>query len=273
MERFLLDCHTHTLNSDGHYTLSQMVESAIEKGLKVYTVTDHCEMQVFEKDRYMERISRCYEEFVEARERYGDKIKLLFGVEIGQPLDDIDNTEKFLDSFPFDFVLAASHEVKGWKDPVHLDEFDLDYCERLLHAYFDELLNIVRWGKFDVLAHITYPYRYIDPERLKAIGTEVYEGKIDEILREVAKRGKGIEINTAGLTYRLGTTSPAPELVKRFRQFGGEIVTFASDAHTVEKIARGYDEAVEIMRLAGFDRMCYFEKRSPVFVEIQTAKG
>lgn len=269
MQRFLFDCHTHTVNSDGHNTLAEMVEGALERGLSVFTVTDHCEIPRYEKDNYKGRLTRCYEEFLQAKERYGNEIKLLFGVEIGQPLDNVAAVDDLLSSFPFDLVLATAHNVRGWKNTVYLDDYDLGYVELLLHAYFDEILGIVRWGRFDVLAHLTYPYRYIDPEKLAKMDLSVFDGKINEIFRLIIEAGKGIEINTAGLFHTVGVTSPDSGLVNRYREMGGEKVTFASDAHRVGRIAQGFDEAMDIMRQAGFDRCCYFEGRAPVFVDIE----
>ncbi|MFR7444404.1 MAG: hypothetical protein ACLUUO_14110 [Sellimonas intestinalis] len=42
---------------------------------------------------------------------------------------------------------------------------------------------------------------------------------------------EGIEMNMAGFKYGLGFCHPYPEIIRRYRELGGEIITVGSDAH------------------------------------------
>lgn len=57
-----------------------------------------------------------------------------------------------------------------------------------------------------------------------------YSDVIDEILRLLIEKGKGIEINTGGFKYGLGHPNPCEEILARYRELGGEIITVGADA-------------------------------------------
>lgn len=264
---YIIDSHIHTNNSDGKNSMLQMVQGAIDKGLEVITITDHCEIPRYFKG-FDAKIRKSYKDFLEVKDEYGHKIKLLFGVEIGQPLDNLAASEDLLAAIPFDFVLATAHNIKGWKNTLYLSEYDPEYVKQLLFAYFDEIYRIIQWGRFDVLAHLTYPIRYMTKEQKESVDMGLFEDKINNILRLLIETGKGIEINMAGLFHQAAEPSPNAQIIKKYRQMGGEIITFASDAHRVEKISQGFNEGMDILVKAGFSRFCYFENRNAVFIPI-----
>ena len=91
-------------------------------------------------------------------------------------------------------------------------------------------------GDFDVLGHLDYVVRY-GIEQEKEYSYRKFADEIDEILKILIKRGKGLEINMAGLKYGLPFAHPHPDILKRYRELGGEIITVGSDAHRPEHIA------------------------------------
>ena len=46
----------------------------------------------------------------------------------------------------------------------------------------------------------------------------------------IIENGKGIEVNTAGLKYGMSDPNPHHEIIKRYMELGGEIITIGSDA-------------------------------------------
>ena len=48
--------------------------------------------------------------------------------------------------------------------------------------------------------------------------------------------GKGIELNTGGFKYGLGHPNPCEDIIKRYKELGGEIITLGSDAHKCESL-------------------------------------
>ena len=76
---------------------------------------------------------------------------------------------------------------------------------------------------------------------------------------------KALEINTGGFSSACRQVNPHPEILKRYYELGGRIVTFGSDAHAPKDIARQFAQAGEILRNCGFREYCSFQNRSPVF--------
>lgn len=89
---------------------------------------------------------------------------------------------------------------------------------------------------------------------------------VEEILKQVVRRGKGIEINTTAGS--LAEPLPSLAILKAYRRLGGEIVTTGSDAHRAEDVAKGFDRAEELLREAGFSYAARYKERKPYFVKL-----
>lgn len=77
------------------------------------------------------------------------------------------------------------------------------------------------------------------------------------------ERGVGLEINTSGLRQAPGETYPGLEILRWYKELGGQILTVGSDAHTVEDLGIGVANALDLAREAGFEAITLFEKREP----------
>ena len=92
---------------------------------------------------------------------------------------------------------------------------------------------------------------------------------IDEILRLLIEKGKGIEINTGGFKYGLGHPNPCEEILARYRELGGEIITVGADAHAPEHVGFAFEKVPQILKDAGFTYYTVFRKRKPEFIKIE----
>lgn len=267
--RILCDCHMHTSRSfDGSNTAQEMVDRAAELGIPVIALTDHCEINEFYSTGYCSSVPMAWKAAHEQQERQsGSSPEVLVGIELGQPGTNYELAERVLTAHEYDFVLASVHNL------LHMPDFYyLSYTEEnaafLLGHYFGELLNVVQWGNFDSLAHLTYPLRYITGEFGIRIDLAQYAGQIDAILSLLAQKGKALEINTSGLRQKIGTTLPHFELVKRFRQLGGRYVTVGADAHCTKDLGTGIAEGIGIAKQAGFDAVTVYRRRCPCEIKI-----
>ncbi|MBD4338958.1 histidinol phosphate phosphatase, partial [Xanthomonas citri pv. citri] len=75
-------------------------------------------------------------------------------------------------------------------------------------------------------------------------------------------------INTGGFKYGLGHPNPTEEIIARYHEFGGEIITMGADAHAPEHVAYAFDKVPEILKDAGFRYYTVFENRKPVFLPL-----
>ena len=177
------DFHNHSTQSpDGENTVEDMVRQAIQLGMKHYTITDHLEINKFydEEFLYEEPVRESSIILPQLKEKYKNEISLQYGVELGQPLHDMDLTKRMLESYDYDFIIGSCHMVRGYDDFYFLDYKEID-PNFLLRLYFEELLEMAEWGKFDSLGHLTYPLRYIVGDKGIPIEMEPYETIIDKI--------------------------------------------------------------------------------------------
>ncbi len=128
--------------------------------------------------------------------------------------------------------------------------------------------NIRAFDDFDVYGHIDYVVRY-GPTRNENYTYARYSDVIDEILRLLIEKGKGIEINTGGFKYGLGHPNPCEEILARYRELGGEIITVGADAHAPEHVGFAFEKVPQILKDAGFTYYTVFRKRKPEFIKIE----
>ena len=145
----------------------------------------------------------------------------------------------------FDFVIGSSHVVHCsfiirliMKDAAKHAAY-LEYFESILE-------NIAAFHEFDVYGHIDYVVRY-GPEKNKNYSYDKYKDVIDEILRQLIAHGKGIELNMAGFKYGLGHRDPTEEILHRYRELGGEIITIGADGHAPDQIAWDFDKVRQLL--------------------------
>lgn len=265
----LSDNHMHTRYSpDSDAEPEQMILAAIEKGMKTICITDH-----MDKDYYVDGKEFVFDlfqyknELQALKEKYQDRIKLRIGVELGlQPhLQEFCRT--VCESISFDFVIGSTHVAKG-RDP-YFPEFyqgrrDEDAYREVL---VETLENIKKYQEFDSLGHLDYMVRY-GKYREKEYSYKLFADEIDEILRFLIENGKGLEVNAGGLKYGLPFAHPHPDVLRRYRELGGEIITIGSDAHKPEHVGYDFSKVRDMLISLNFMFCTEFFERKPIFSKI-----
>ena len=258
----LFDSHVHSNNShDGEHSVTFLCENAQQKNLMGLCITDHYELEQNESQADL-CLQNSFLETGKTRQAFDQRLLVMNGIEMGQATRNFRKASSILNSYRFDFVLGSLHCIRETEDFAYVDFSGLD-TDLLLQKYFEEMLELCRWGEFDSLAHMTYPLRYIVGNYGIPVDMKRYDEVIDLILRTLADNHLGLEINTAGLRREIGQTSPTLEYVKRFRELGGEILTFGSDAHCAGDLGKGIETAMDMAKEAGFSYFAVFKKRTP----------
>lgn len=282
----MTDTHIHsTLSFDGENTAEEMIKASIEKGLSVIALTEHLDVNELGNEyyRFEELIKKGFSEIPPLQKKYGDRITLLYGVELGQALSDAGYSLELLEKHDYDYVLGSIHAVNGYKDFYYIDFNSMvntsegtAEIKNLLIKYFNEILEMIKWGKqgrINAIAHLTYPLRYIIGRSKIDFDILAYDEInciIDEIFLEMIKHEIVLEINTGGLRAdNYNRTDPDFYYIKRYFDFGGRLVTIGSDAHRVPDIGKGYETAMFYAKQAGFDKITCFKKRKPFFINIE----
>ncbi|MBR1832147.1 MAG: histidinol-phosphatase HisJ family protein [Ruminiclostridium sp.] len=264
------DLHTHcTLSFDGKSSAEDMVKRAVELGIEYYALTDHVDLGDFaDPDFDLEKtVTGAREQIPALRRKYADRINILYGVELGQATQDIDTAERLLAENKYDFVIGSLHNIRRYEDFYFID-FDRIDLQPILWKYFAELAELAEWGKFDSLAHLTYPLRYIIGEHGVNINMNDYELAINKVLKTLVDKDIALEINTSGLRQKIGVTMPDIEIVKKYRRLGGKLITIGSDAHSVKELGMGIDTGIRIAKEAGFNEIAVYIRREPRMIAI-----
>ena len=219
----LIDCHTHTqFSMDSEADINAMIKRAKELNLAAYAITDHCECNCWYPKEHYENTElfdyfNCKDDFeaslsavTELKEKYSD-FNLICGTELGQPLADLEIAEKCIADSRLDFVISSVHQIKDEKDFFYINYYHMSTAEinNLLERYFSEVYELCKWGKFDVLGHLTYCLRYMKIRNGITPNMKLFDEIIAESLRTLADKGKGIEINTSGIRQGFGTLRSA----------------------------------------------------------------
>lgn len=266
----IFDSHTHSHNShDAKPTVEAMCLAAIEKGVKGFALTDHCEVNLYTGD-YIIPVQHSFDELCEIREKYQSKLQISAGIELGQANYDTKLAKEIITKNKYDHVIASTHGL-GDKGDVCLLNFATmsnQEVEELVESYFSYYLDMVTVSDFDTAAHLTYPIRYIVGNYGIQVDLKKYDELISEILRTIAQRGKALEMNTSGLRQKIGIPFPTEDYVKRFLDFGGTYVTLGSDAHRTDDIAADFQHCLALLESIGLKSYTFFSKRNPQQIKI-----
>ncbi len=268
----MFDSHIHSNNSvDGKQTVSEICETAIDLGLRGVAITDHANTHTYITSGIHPRIVSLISDVAAAREKYGDRIKILCGIELGEYLFRLDYAEILLSLTEFDFILGAIHHV-DYRDGttrayahMEFDKMTDGEIEEYLGLYFDQAYDNIDKSDMDSFAHLTCPLRYINGKYGMGFDVSRLDDKIEKILRRIIERGISLEVNTHGLVAEDGEMHAIPDydILARYRALGGEKITVGSDAHSSKDIARNFKTASERLKELGFDGYYYYERRKP----------
>ena len=104
-------------------------------------------------------------------------------------------------------------------------------------------------------------YAPVSPEE-KRYKYEEYGELFDTILTTLISKGKGIEINTSPLRGGFLDTNPNVQVIKRYKELGGKIITIGSDSHKPEDVGANFNDAKNLLIDAGFSHFNVFSDRT-----------
>ncbi len=272
----LVDCHNHsTLSHDGCDEPIRMAERACGLGIKHFALTDHIEINKFDKWDFAGAVEKSYGVYLEIKERFEGRMNVYYGAELGQALSDPVLTDRILSEHDYDFVLGSTHGTKSYPYLNKVPDTDEDR-RRCLREYFEDELALAEWGRFCSLSHLTFPLRFLTVDisrpELKPGWREVdmteFDGIINKILEVIISKDIALEVNSSGIRKGLGVPMPDAEYISRYRTMGGKLVTVGSDAHRVADVGAGIPEVMTLLKEIGFSEICVFKKKNPTFVKI-----
>lgn len=272
------DMHVHTRwSSDAKTPVEEQIERAIALGMKQICITDHQDYDApaFPPDYFTfllddkgddETIKAYLSDLTRVKEQYADRIEVLLGIELGIQPHIVDKLNQVAETFPFDYIIGSTHTFQKMdaEDARHYEGVSIEAAVR---QYFeDELVNVKGFQGFDAAGHMDFVLRY-GPGAAETFTYAKYGDIIDEILKELIQSGRGIECNTSKFKAK-NMINPNRSIIKRYRELGGEIITFGSDAHVSERLGEGFAEAGQIVKDCGLDYYAVFRQHKPEFYKI-----
>jgi len=257
----LPDYHIHSNHScDAHDSMLAICRAALDIGIKEIGFSEHLDFHplddcpgFFDAEQFWNSLRSC-------QTSLGSRLVIRAGLEAGEPHDHAPKLKALLDAFPWDYVLGSQH----WVEDVMV--FDPRYFEKpadeAYGRYFEHELELARQGDFDILAHMDIPKRY-GFDAYGGFEPRDFEEQVRAVLSELARRDRALEVNSGTLRRPVTETSPGATILGWFREEGGRLVTFGSDAHYAEHVGFGADHVTRQLKAAGFTEFARFEQRKP----------
>lgn len=256
----------HTaLSVDCNVSIDSQIQSAIARGFHEIALTDHFEFDLVDDkwdvtldlEAYLETLKRY-------KEKYAGQINIRRGVEVGFETRYKSELTALLDGKDFDFIICSTHRCED-QELFYGGFFVGKDQKEAYRTYFEHVLDTVRnFENFDVYGHLDYVNRYGE-YLVKVLTPSDYQSQIDEILKILIKKDKGLEVNTSGIRYGLGHFNPQIPVLRRYLELGGKIITIGSDSHYNEHVGFLWEEAALMLKNVGFKQYAIFEKREPIF--------
>ena len=270
----MIDYHVHERHSRDAATASvpEYVAAAEALGITEIAFTTHLitvgpDIDISIKET---EIPEYIEEIRSAQN--GTRVQLLAGLEVDYFPGQESHLKSILIGHDFDFILGSTHYIKG-VDIGSRTQAEGFFQGRAIRKAADEYYvtwkKAIESGLFDVMAHPDYWRKYLHFYG-KNVSWGDYGSVVIEALESAAKRGVGIEVNTAGLRAGTGHFYPLQEFILAAHEAGVDTVTVGSDSHTAGTLGDHLDEAAKQLKVAGFTYLTTFKARKKTRVPIES---
>lgn len=269
----LFDNHNHSeFSFDGKKTsVESSAMSAKNKGLGGICFSDHCDFYVPPMKASFEdlvpeyfNVTEQQAEIDRVQELCGNDFKILKGIEIGMYEECHEQIRTTLNDNDFDQIVASVHYIDQ-TDPYYGGFYDGKDWKQAYERYLETIYREMTWLQdFDIMAHYDYVARYA-PYTQASILYRDFSDILDEMFRYLISEGKALEINTKsyqdynGRTPRLDT-----ELLLRYKDIGGEIISLGSDSHDPIRTGDKFGHYAALLKSLGFRWTAHYEKRKLV---------
>lgn len=266
----LYDNHNHSQFSfDGKRTsVEDSARAAAEHGLGGICFSDHCDFYVPPMKASFENLVPEYfdvaaqqAEIERVQKALGDSISVLKGIEIGMYRDCRTEIRNVMKENSFDQVIASVHYIEE-TDPYYGGYYNGKDWKEAYGNYLRTILEEMKWLEdFDIMGHYDYIVRYA-PYPESSILYRDFGDIFDEMFRFLIHEGKALEINTKSYEgYRGRTVGLDRNVLIRYREMGGEIISLGSDSHEPSRVGAGFMHHAELLKHLGFRWTAHYEKR------------
>ena len=191
----------------------------------------------------------------------GDRTRLLKGIEIGMYEECHEQIRKVLDENSFDQIIASVHYIEK-TDPYYGGYYDGKDWKQAYGTYLETIYREMKWLEdFDIMGHYDYIVRYASYP-VTSIRYRDFSDIFDEMFRYLIQEGKALEINTKSYEGHRGRMVELDnDVLLRYREMGGEIVSLGSDSHEPSRVGAGFTRHAAFLKSLGFRWTAHYESR------------
>lgn len=262
----IYDQHVHSYYSfDSEQVIEEYLDKASLLELDYFVLTDHCDLNYLDKneDIFFD-IDKQYQELDELQKRY-PKITILRGIEIGYKPNEMKRINEIINSRHFDLINFSLHESDGI-DYYFYKDFLNTGVDKTLERYFIRQIEAVKnIDDFDVFCHLDYGFKtaYLEDHSLSI---RQYEPQLIEIMEELIKKDKALEINTK--VQELLPIEHTLYILYLYKKLGGKYLTLSSDAHEVDRFCSSFDKYIKLIKQVGYTHLTFFINREKHLLKI-----
>ena len=264
----MFDSHLHSsFSCDSQMDPEAACDKAIELGLDGIAFTDHLDLDYpgnsigeIDFNKYMLYMN-------DLCKKYEGRLRVIKGIEVGIERHNVEKTKSIVEIHDFDFIISSIH-VLNRNDLCKADFYQTMTKSEIYGDYLSEVLHSLNiYTDYDAIGHIGFIQRYCKYDD-RTLRYADFSDIFDAIFKKVVTAGKGIEVNSTGYVFGLGAPIPDLDILTRYHELGGEIITTGSDAHKTVRISCDFDLTRDVLLKAGFKYTAYYKNRKPVFIKL-----
>lgn len=262
------DMHVHSnFSTDSVLDMERGILTAIDKGFSGIAFTDHLDVDFTDyEDEFHFDFNDYFNTINSLKDKYCNQIDVLSAIEIGLQPHVYDETSSLINGFNFDYTIGSTHLIKK-ADPYCGKYFKPgDNKIESYNIYLEELYNnlvLFNSFKFNTMGHIDYIVRYADfPDSV--LYYKDHAPLLDCILKYIIDNNISLEINTSTYIRQPLDTN----ILKRYKELGGYLITIGSDAHSEDKIGLIFSDYSSLIKECGFNYLFYYKNKQSIAYKI-----
>ncbi|HBV41111.1 histidinol-phosphatase [Taurinivorans muris] len=269
----LIDLHTHTCYGHGSNTVFEMFQAGRRAGLDVHGFSEHSPRPsgYDYTNEYREHLNKHFQDYLDEVEKIKQERKenkILLALELDWLEDEPDFMQECMERHSFDYVIAGIHFIKKWgfdDQASHWVNLSKQEKHAYYAAYYKTMIKMAESKLFHIVAH---------PDLIKIFSRETFAEWIknnkslaEDALLACKENKLCMEISSAGLRKPCQEIYPCRTLMEIAKDIDIPI-TFASDGHCVNTIAKNIGMLHEYAKEYGFTEQNYFENNTQITVAL-----
>jgi len=249
----MFDSHVHSkFSTDSNESIINIINNSKRAGV---IITDH--MDINASPKFVFNVNEFYQEYIKYRND-----KLLLGIEIGLTKETEKESKEISEVIPYDFILGSVHYIDGY-DLYYPEIYESYKREEVYRLYLDTILYSINKNPYiDALAHIDYISRYSRYDE-KEIKYDEFKDIINKIIISLLDNNILLELNTRRINEKEAYNN-LKEILKKYKDFGGQYITIGSDAHNSNLIGNNFYLAEGMAEDLGLIS-CHFKNRKIIY--------